>query len=136
VRDVVCIAEAVAQELLAHCRAALPDEACGYLVGDHACVDRFVPLTNAAASPTRFVLDPHEQLAAEKALEREGLQVVGVAHSHPVGDNVPSPTDIDDAARFDPLGAWLHVVVSPATASIRAFRICGTEVEELAVTLT
>lgn len=135
-RDVIRIAETAAQALLVHCRFELPNEACGYLVGAGSRIDRFVPLTNAAASPTRFVLDPFEQLAAERALDEEDLAVVGVAHSHPTGDNVPSATDIEDAARYDPGGVWLHVLVAPTTESIRAFRIRSGEVDELPLALT
>ena len=130
-RDVIRMEPVAHAELVAHCRAGLPNEACGYLVGEGLRVDRFLPLTNAAASPTRFVLDPHEQLAAERDLEAAAETVVGVAHSHPTGDNRPSAVDIDDAARFDPLGAWIHVVVSPAPGSVRAFRITDGEVDEL-----
>ena len=132
-RAVIRIDRTAVDELVAHSRAELPNEACGYLVGEQGHVVRFIPLTNAAASPTRFVLDPHEQLAAERALEEAGETVIGVAHSHPTGDNRPSAVDIDDAARFDPLGAWIHVVVSPSSGSVRAFRIAGGEVEELAL---
>ena len=130
-RDVIRIERAVRDELVAHCRAGLPAEACGYLVGEPDHVVRFVPLTTAAASPTRFVLDPHEQLAVERELEAAGETVVGVAHSHPTGDNVPSAVDVADAAQFDPLGAWLHVVVSPRSGSVRAFRIADGGFSEL-----
>ncbi len=94
---------------------------------------RFIPLPNAAASPTRFILDPHEQLAAERAIDAVGEIVIGIVHSHPAGDNSPSAVDVTDAERFDPLGMWLHVVVSPVAASVRAFRIVAGEVEEIAL---
>ena len=75
------IPETVQAEMLAHAKACLPNEACGYLVGDSATgrVQRFVPITNAAGSPTRFVFEPHEQLAAEQAIDAAGEQVIGIA---------------------------------------------------------
>ena len=116
------IPETVRAEMLAHAKACLPNEACGYLVGDVVTgrVRRFVPITNAAGSPTRFVFEPHEQLAAE--------QVIGMAHSHPNGEPTPSAVDIDDAGRFDPFGMLLHVVIAPTTGEIRSHLIIHGEV--------
>ena len=130
-RDVIRMEPVAHAELVAHCRAGLPNEACGYLVGEAGHIVRFVPVTNAAASPTRFALDPHEQLTIEQELEANGETVVGVAHSHPTGDNEPSAVDIDDAGRFDPLGTWVHTVVNPRSGSVRAFRIEDGAVSEL-----
>ena len=117
--------ESVVADLVAHCRSVLPNEGCGYLVGDPETgrIDRFVPITNAAASPTRFVLEPHAQLAAERAIDDAGEHVVGIAHSHPSGPNEPSATDIADAAQYDPLGVFIHVIVDPQQGSARVFRI-------------
>lgn len=130
-RGVVRFAPLAREQLITHCRSVLPNEACGYLVGDEEHVERFVPVRNAAASPSRFVLDVQEQLAAEHAIDAAGETIVGIAHSHPIGDNYPSPIDVEDARRFDPSGAWVHVVVSPAVGSVRAFRILDGDVEEL-----
>jgi proteasome lid subunit RPN8/RPN11 len=124
------IPETVRAEMLAHAKACLPNEACGYLVGDSAAgrIQRFVPIANAAGSPTRFVFEPHEQLAAEQAMDAAGEQVIGIAHSHPNGEPTPSAVDIDDAGRFDPFGMLLHVVIAPTTGEIRSHRIIDGEV--------
>jgi len=116
--------------MLAHAKACLPNEACGYLVGDSAAgrIRRFVPITNAAGSPTRFVFEPHEQLATEQAIDAAGEQVIGIAHSHPNGEPTPSAVDIDDAGRFDPFGILLHVVIAPTTGEIRSHWIINGEV--------
>jgi len=124
------IPETVRAEMLAHAKACLPNEACGYLVGDAAAgrIQRFVPITNAAGSPARFVFEPHEQLATEQAIDAAGEQVIGIAHSHPNGEPTPSAVDIDDAGRFDPFGILLHVVIAPTTGEIRSHRIINGEV--------
>ncbi|MEM8708071.1 MAG: M67 family metallopeptidase [Actinomycetota bacterium] len=123
---------AVREALLAHADACLPNEACGYLVGDPETgrIDRFVPIQNAVASPTRFVFDPHEQLAAERSIETAGERVVGIAHSHPTGAAQPSAVDVADATRFDPFGTLLHVVIAPSSRDVRAFRILDGEITE------
>ena len=124
------IPETVRAEMIAHAKACLPNEACGYLVGDSVTgqVQRFVPITNAAESPTRFVFEPHEQLAAEQAIDIAGEQFIGIAHSHPTGESTPSAVDIADAGRFDPFGILLHVVIAPTTGEIRSHRIIKGEV--------
>jgi proteasome lid subunit RPN8/RPN11 len=128
------IPEAVVDALVEHMRAVLPNEGCGYLVGDLSSgrIDRFLSVANSAPSPTRFVLDPLEQLAAEQAIEAAGEQVVGIAHSHPTGVNEPSATDIADAGRYDPFGVFVHAIVDPQEGSVRRFRIVdGAAVEFL-----
>lgn len=132
-RDVIRIDAAPLRELVAHCRASLPNEACGYLVGEADRVRRFIPVRNVAASPEHFRFDPAEQLEVERSVDTEGVTVVGIAHSHPHADNAPSATDVRDASRFDPLGVWIHVIVAPATGSVRAFRIVRGRVEELLI---
>ncbi len=129
----ISIAPTARSNLVDHCRAELPNEACGLLIGnaEDQRIDRFVPLTNVAASPTRFVFDGAEQLAAERHAEDAGQTIVGVAHSHPEGDNAPSAVDVGDAKRFDPFGVWWHLVVSPRSGSVRAFRIGPETVVEL-----
>jgi len=124
------IPQTVEAEMLAHAKACLPNEACGYLVSDSATgqVQRFVPLTNAAGSPTRFLFEPHEQLAAEQAIDAAGEQVIGIAHSHPNGGPTPSAVSIADAGRFDPFGILLHVVIAPTAGEIRSHRIIKGEV--------
>ena len=41
----------------------------------------------------RFVIDPREQLLAQRWARKHHLEVLGSAHSHPRGDSVPSSTD-------------------------------------------
>lgn len=127
------IPETVRAETLAHAKACFPNEACDYLVGDSANgrIQRFVPITNAAGSPTRFVFEPHEQLAAEQAIDAAGEQVIGIAHTHPKGEPTSSAVDTADAGSFDPFGILLLVVVAPTTGEIRSHRIIKGEVAAL-----
>jgi proteasome lid subunit RPN8/RPN11 len=95
-------------------------------------VVRFFPLTNVARSAQIYQIDGGEYLAAEKAADESGLMVSGVMHSHTHTTNYPSPTDIADAANFDPFGAWHFVIVSlkHPEASMRSFRIVDGIVTE------
>ncbi len=123
--------------MVAHALAGLPDEACGLIVGrpGSARVVRFFGMRNAAASARLYRLDGLEMMQVERSAEAAGLQVIGVMHSHTHSMNYPSPTDVADAARFDPFGMWHFVIVSlkHAEPSLRSFRILGAKITETPV---
>lgn len=135
----VTIAATVADEMIAHAIRGLPDEACGLVAGspgaDH--VERFYPLRNAAASSRLYRIDGREMIEVERRVDAEGLSVVGVMHSHTHTTNYPSPTDVADAAGFDPFGTWLFWIVSlrHADPSLRCYRIRDDTITELPVDL-
>jgi proteasome lid subunit RPN8/RPN11 len=65
-------------------------------------------------------------------MRSEGLQHLGIYHSHPKGENTPSLTDLQLA--FYPDAAY--VIVSPnahSTKPVRAFRIIEAGVQELSL---
>src|SRR5687768_6113386 len=120
-----------------HALRGLPDEACGLFAAPPGSVrvERFFPMTNAAASSQIYRLDGKEFLAVEGAADAAGLEIVGVMHSHTHTSAYPSPTDVRDAEASDPFGMWHFVIVSlkhPEPA-LRSFRIVGGEVSEEAV---
>jgi proteasome lid subunit RPN8/RPN11 len=77
------ITQQVKDALLSHARRELPNEACGYLGGKDGRASVAVPLCNLDASPEHFSMDPKEQFEAVRSLRSQGLQVLGVYHSHP-----------------------------------------------------
>jgi proteasome lid subunit RPN8/RPN11 len=125
--------------MVAHSLSGRPNEACGLLGGKAGRVGKLFPMTNAAASPVRYALDPKEQLAVYRDLDAAGLDLAGVFHSHTRTEAYPSPTDIRLASEDVP-----YVIISLAEepAVIRAFRISKTywtdengHIEELPVTV-
>ena len=115
-------------EMIGHAYDGYPLEACGLLVGRGSRVTRFVPCTNVAASAKVYTVDPLEHLRAERAAEEEGLEVIGVVHSHTHSEPYPSPTDVAQAP--DP--SWHYVIVglkreAPET---RSYRIVDGAVSE------
>jgi proteasome lid subunit RPN8/RPN11 len=114
------ISKAHAEQMIAHCVAGRPNEACGILgVSDGRVVEVF-KMTNAAASPVRYSLDPKEQLEVYRTLDYRGWALGGVFHSHTHTDAYPSPTDVRLATEDVP-----YVIVSLARqpSVVRAFRI-------------
>ncbi len=90
-------------------QSCLPEEACGLLAGTAGTVHRVIPILNAARSPVRFRMDPREQLAALQQIDADGLDLLGIFHSHPSGPEAPSPTDIAEAAYSGVYVIWSRV---------------------------
>jgi proteasome lid subunit RPN8/RPN11 len=84
-------------QIIEHCRAGMPNEACGFLGGRAGVAERCYPLTNAAASPVFYRPDDREMLAALRDIDDRGLEVSSIFHSHVATRAYPSPTDIREA---------------------------------------
>ena len=116
---------AVRRELEAHADAEAPNEACGLIAFRDGVAERFLPATNAAASPYRFQLEPHDPM--DFYLEDEGYELA-VFHSHPTDRAEPSRTDVEN------IGLWEgkpYLILSRPTRELRAWRIADGRVEEL-----
>ncbi len=117
-----------------------PKEACGLFTGVAGTlhVDDFHPMTNVANPDEAwklYLLDGQEMLDVEAEADAAGRAVLGVMHSHTHTTAYPSPTDVADAARFDPFGAWIFIIVSlkHPDSVLRAYRILDGEITEVAV---
>lgn len=84
-------------------RAGYPHEACGLLVGRRdGDADRVVRVTRARNLATdrladRYLLDPQDYLATDEEARRDGLEILGIWHSHPDHPARPSTTDLGSA---------------------------------------
>ena len=78
--------------------ARFPVEACGLVAGKQGCSEWVRPITNISRSPTRFRLDPHQQLEAMLLIEEQGLEMMAIFHSHPHGPAIPSDQDVEESA--------------------------------------
>lgn len=85
----------VADQLLAHARAELPNEACGLLSGDLGTgrATAFHPARNADASPLRYNVHPDDLVRIIFRIEDDDEDLIGIFHSHTHTPAVPSPTD-------------------------------------------
>ncbi len=135
--DLLVLTADAHQSMIAHALAGLPHEACGLFAGpgDDLMVDQFFPMTNAAASREIYVLDGNEMLEVEAQVDADQRTLVGVMHSHTHTTAYPSPTDVADAGRFDPFGAWIFIIVSlkHPNPSLRAYRILDGTITEVPV---
>lgn len=136
---VLVLTRAVRDEIVAHALRGLPHEACGLFAADRGTttVHTFYPMANAAASSEIYQLDGAEMMAVEGRADEAGLQIIGVMHSHTHTTAYPSPTDVRDAAAFDPFGTWHYIIVSlkDPTPVLRSYRLSDGEIIEEPVTV-
>src|SRR5688572_8440269 len=125
------IDQATHDAIVAHARADHPDEACGIVAGPAGSdrPERFVPMLNAARSPTFYEFDSMDLLRLYRELDDRDEDPVVIYHSHTSTPAYPSRTDISYAS--EP-GAH-YVLVStrfPDTIEFRSFRIVDGNVSE------
>jgi len=119
------LSHAIYSSIVTHCRAELPNEACGLLVGRGSAflVERSIPIPNKHPQPLHsFAFDPIAWTSALYELERLGQQIVGYYHSHPGTPPVPSS---DDAAGLHSPDSALMLILSLADSSpiAQAYRL-------------
>lgn len=85
------------QLIKTECKKHSPNEACGVLVGKNEpgriFVEKVVPIKNSRPSEKSFELDPQEHYKAWNLADEEGLDIVGVYHTHPHSRARPSTWD-------------------------------------------
>jgi proteasome lid subunit RPN8/RPN11 len=126
--------------IIGSCYDCLPDEACGLLIGPWGAdgrptgaITRAWPCRNEAVSAVVYSVDGRDYLAASRAAEASGDEIVGVWHSHTHTEAYPSPTDVRQAV--DP--GWWYPIVSLRAGEpvLRAYRIVDGTITEGGVEL-
>jgi proteasome lid subunit RPN8/RPN11 len=124
------LTESAYAAMVGHAYDGLPLEACGLLAADpgNGVTRRFYPCANAAASARVYTLDGRDYLRADRDAEAQGLEIVGVMHSHTHTEAYPSPTDVAQAP--DP--SWHYVIVSLRHDApvLRSYRIQDGQIHE------
>jgi proteasome lid subunit RPN8/RPN11 len=89
--------------MLSHARSTYPNECCGAMLGsnegDEKTVRIAVPLENAfdGEQSARYELRPEDLLAADREARRQGMDLIGIFHSHPDCDAYFSKTDLENS---------------------------------------
>ena len=89
--------------IVAHARRDHPDEACGVVAGPEGSdrPERFVPMLNAARSPTFYEFDSGDLLRLYREMDDRDEEPVVIYHSHTATEAYPSRTDISYASEPD-----------------------------------
>jgi len=128
---VLRIRRELVDEIVAHARRDHPDEACGVIAGPEGSdsPERFIPMLNAARSPTFYEFDSGDLLKLYREMAANDEVPVVIYHSHTATEAYPSRTDISFAG--EPGAHYLLVSTrEPDSEEIRSFRIVDGVVTE------
>ncbi len=122
----------VLRKLLAGARRDSGHECCGLLAGRGGEITTIFAAQNSFSSSTAYEIAPQELFTIFRKIRAENLELLGIYHSHPQTENIPSPKDIAFAYYPDAI----YFVISPqadAPKPIRAFRIRDGNFTELSI---
>jgi proteasome lid subunit RPN8/RPN11 len=117
--------------------AGYPYETCGVLVGIQGKAQSYITRAvqtrniNSERAHDRYELSPDDFLAADAAAKADGLEIVGIWHSHPDHPARPSETD-----RVQAWHGWSYLIVSVlqgCAAELRSWRLVNEAFEEESV---
>lgn len=121
-------------EMLGVAWDAYPLEGCGLLIGESGSdvVERFVPIRNEAESSRIYRLDGQQYAKAALRADAEGLDIIGVMHSHTHTAAYPSPTDVAEASKplIPPTWHWVIVTLGWGYPELHSYRILDNGIAE------
>ncbi|MFD5622886.1 Mov34/MPN/PAD-1 family protein [Streptomyces yangpuensis] len=90
------LTQALYDRIVEHARQDHPDEACGVVAGPAGTgrPERFIPMLNAARSPTFYEFDSKDLLKLYREMDDRDEEPVIVYHSHTATEAYPSRTDV------------------------------------------
>ena len=135
------ISQELVDAMVAHARQDHPDEACGVIAGPVGSDQplRFIPMVNAARSPTFYEFDSMDLLRLYRDMDDQDEEPVVIYHSHTATEAYPSRTDVSYASEPN---AHYVLVSTRETGSdegpfeLRSYRIIDGVVEEEPVEIT
>jgi len=109
------------QALQNHAQKCSPNESCailyGKIEGGSAVVEDVFLADNADGSPVSFAVSDEQLIAAYKKEEEGDAKIVGMFHSHPSSEALPSDTD----RQFMEINPVVWVIYSGSSPGFRAF---------------
>ncbi|MER3482459.1 MAG: metal-dependent protease of the PAD1/JAB1 superfamily [Meiothermus sp.] len=104
---------------LSQLHSEAPNEGVGLWVGKKGRVTQVIPLPNTHPRPSSaYNAEPEALIHAVQGLEREGLELLAIYHSHPKGPARPSQTDKTQAFWRVP-----YVIFALETGEWRAYKL-------------
>lgn len=124
------LSEAQKSLLIADAVRRRPLEACGLILGQDGKAEEIILLPNAAVDArSSFAIAPEDLTRSFFQAKRAKLGLIGIYHSHPFNDPIPSPTDVRNA--FYPDCVHLIVGFRNNTPMMAAWEIVYGEVSRV-----
>ena len=122
------ISQKLLDQMVSHSKNDHPDEACGVIAGPAGSdtPTRFIPMINAARSPTFYEFDSADLLKLYRELDANNEDPVVIYHSHTATQAYPSRTDVAYAS--EPFAHYVLISTQESgnqegPCEIRSFRI-------------
>lgn len=133
----------IVEAMFEHALRETPYECCGLLAGKDGWVTRHYPTVNADRSATTYNIESRELFRIHKAVREEGLDILGIYHSHTMSEAYPSSTDVSRAfwegTDWEVYPGCVHLIISLAEGDepvLRGFRIPNrSTIKEVPVTV-
>lgn len=129
------ISQSLIDELIAHAREDLPNECCGMVGGRDGEARRVVRVTNAAASPLRYEMDPQGQYDALKSIEDGGEELLAIYHSHTKSPAYPSQTDVNQAVAWPEQVYLIVSLADPDAPEVKGYLLKDLKIADVALDL-
>jgi proteasome lid subunit RPN8/RPN11 len=130
--ECIVLAQKEKDELVAHAiseQTNSASESCAMLfgkkVGDNWNVKEVFLTQNMDNSQTNFTISPEELLKGYQIAEKNQLEVVGIFHSHPNSDAIPSNTD----KKFMQNNPVPWIIFSGVNNDLKAYLLDSTIIE-------
>ena len=114
--------------IIEHARQEYPLESCGILAGNTGKITKFYPMVNTERSSPCYLMEPEEQFRVFQEIEKEGLELSAIYHSHPHTAAFSSQRDVDYAFYPDSL-ILIISLMEKEVPQIGVFQIEKGEIE-------
>ncbi|MFC1855495.1 Mov34/MPN/PAD-1 family protein [Thermodesulfobacteriota bacterium] len=115
--------------MINHAKESYPNECCGIIAGRGECVVNVMKMANEIGSPVEYKMSDADVKRALDSLDEQGLDFLGVYHSHPTSDAYPSNIDVDRAV-FDEVDQLIISLKDIDKPQVNNFRIVNKNVVE------
>lgn len=132
------ITKSAYEKLIQICAKAKPREACGIVASSHTAlaptaqlsgatdyhvIDTVIPITNTHIDPTHsFSFDPAEWTTAYYEMQKNRQTLVGLFHSHPRTEAVPSSSDSEGFLPASELTYWIISLQNSEAPHVQPYR--------------
>jgi proteasome lid subunit RPN8/RPN11 len=116
----VVILSEIIDQMMQHARREEPLECCGLLAGRSDKIDEIFCCSNQSMSQVEFSVPPCELFHAFRQIRRRGKKLLGIYHSHPSSQAVPSEKDRNEYHYHD-ASYWI-VSLQNRSPVVRCFR--------------
>ncbi|NJM48117.1 MAG: M67 family metallopeptidase [Alkalinema sp. RU_4_3] len=116
--------------MIDHAEAEYPRECCGLILGVGDRIETIEPMQNVWSGEVehslrdRYAIDPGEMLGVMKRSRDQGLDIIGIYHSHP--DHPALPSECDRAAAWP---QYRYVILSVERGKVVDWRVWVLEGE-------